>query len=108
MIALDVANFLYVISNKGASEEIIKCLIKEVEQSGDVILYVKEAHHFFKPTTPQAREFAYILKHALERGVIQVLNCSFDLLLLFKYYSTICHMLNKITLCIVHLCYNSE
>lgn len=72
MITLDVADFLYVISNQGSSEERIKCLIKEIEQSGDVILFVKEVHHLFEAATSGAKIFAYILKHALERGVIQV------------------------------------
>jgi ATP-dependent Clp protease ATP-binding subunit ClpA len=67
-----VANFLYVISNQVSSEERMKCLIKEIEQSGDVILFVKEVHHLFDKPTSDARSFSYILKHALERGVIQV------------------------------------
>jgi ATP-dependent Clp protease ATP-binding subunit ClpC len=72
VITLDVANFLYVISNQVSSEERMKCLIKEIEQSGDVILFVKEVHHLFDKATSDARSFSYILKHALERGVIQV------------------------------------
>ncbi|GAU13507.1 hypothetical protein TSUD_128040 [Trifolium subterraneum] len=70
VITLDVADFLFV-SNQGSSEERIKCLIKEIEQSGDVILFVKEVHHLFDAATPGARSFSYIFKHALERGVIQ-------------------------------------
>nr|XP_027189401.1 ATP-dependent Clp protease ATP-binding subunit ClpA homolog CD4A, chloroplastic-like [Cicer arietinum] len=49
----------------------IKSLLKEIEQSGDVILFVKEVHHLFDAATSGARSFTYILKHALERGVIQ-------------------------------------
>ncbi|CAK8565783.1 unnamed protein product [Lathyrus sativus] len=71
VITLDVADFLYVISNQGFSEDRVKCLIKEIEQSGDVILFVKEVHHLFEAVTSGAKTFAYILKHALERGVIQ-------------------------------------
>ncbi|WJX31441.1 hypothetical protein P8452_19867 [Trifolium repens] len=71
VITLDVANFLYVISNQVSSEERMKCLIKEIEQSGDVILFVKEVHHLFDKATSDARTFSYILKHALERGVLQ-------------------------------------
>jgi ATP-dependent Clp protease ATP-binding subunit ClpC len=72
VVALDVADFLYVISNQESSEERIKCLIKEIELSGNVILFVKEVHHIFDGETSEADSFAYILKHALERGVIQV------------------------------------
>lgn len=72
MITLDVADFLYVISNERSYEDRIKSLLKEIEQSGDVILFVKEVHHLFDAATSGARSFTYILKHALERGVIQV------------------------------------
>lgn len=72
VIKLDVANFLYVTQSQGTSEDRIKCIIKEVEQSGDVIHFVKEVQNIFEATSSRARSFAYILKHALEKGVIQV------------------------------------
>ncbi|XP_061362226.1 ATP-dependent Clp protease ATP-binding subunit ClpA homolog, chloroplastic-like [Gastrolobium bilobum] len=71
VIKLDVANFLYITSNQGNSEERTMCLFKEVEQSGDVILFVKQADILFEAKTNGARNFTCILKYALERGLIQ-------------------------------------
>ncbi|RYR79744.1 hypothetical protein Ahy_A01g004551 [Arachis hypogaea] len=70
VIKLDVANFLYVIQSQGDFENIIKRIIKEVGQSGDVLLFVKEVQNIFE-TSSSAQNFAYHLGHALERGVIQ-------------------------------------
>ncbi|XLR06589.1 hypothetical protein S83_034527, partial [Arachis hypogaea] len=70
VIKLDVANFLYVTQSQGDFENIIKRIIKEVGQSGDVLLFVKEVQNIFE-TSSSAQNFAYHLGHALERGVIQ-------------------------------------
>ncbi|QHO18739.1 putative serine/threonine-protein kinase [Arachis hypogaea] len=48
VIKLDVANLLYVIQSQGDFENIIKRIIKEVGQSGDVLLFVKEVQTFLK------------------------------------------------------------
>jgi len=42
-----------------------------MELSGNVIFFVKEVHHIFDAAMSGACSFAYNLKHALERGVIQ-------------------------------------
>ncbi|MED6153228.1 hypothetical protein PIB30_099730, partial [Stylosanthes scabra] len=71
VIKLDVSNFLYgVTQSEGAIEDMIKGIIKEVEESGDVLLFVKEVQNIFE-TSSLAQNFAYHLGHALERGLIQ-------------------------------------
>ncbi|KAF7831254.1 ATP-dependent Clp protease ATP-binding subunit [Senna tora] len=47
---------------------------KEIEESGDVILFIKQVHTFFETTTVGARNSSYALKHALDGGVIQCIS----------------------------------
>ncbi|MED6156374.1 hypothetical protein PIB30_013866 [Stylosanthes scabra] len=73
VIKLDVSNFLYgVTQSEGGTEDMIKSIIKEVEQSGDVLLFVKGVQNMFETSSSLAQNFEYHLVHALERGFIQV------------------------------------
>ncbi|XP_028783651.1 ATP-dependent Clp protease ATP-binding subunit ClpA homolog, chloroplastic-like [Neltuma alba] len=74
VIKLDVAHLLYETSCQKTPEERTSCLIKEIEESGDVILFIKQVHFFFEATIIGTRKFSYILKHALQNGAIQFIG----------------------------------
>ncbi|XP_054797496.1 ATP-dependent Clp protease ATP-binding subunit ClpA homolog, chloroplastic-like [Prosopis cineraria] len=74
VIKLDLAHFLYETSCQKTPEERTSCLIKEIAESGDVILFINKVHSFFDATNKGTHKFSYILKRALQSGTIQCIG----------------------------------
>ncbi|KAJ7960973.1 ATP-dependent Clp protease ATP-binding subunit ClpA-like, chloroplastic [Quillaja saponaria] len=78
VISLNMANLLSGTNYRGVFEERIRSLLKETEQSGDVILFIDEVHTLIGAgrTEKSTLDAANILKPALARNDIQCIGAT--------------------------------
>ena len=77
VIRLDVVSLVQGTGIRGQFEERIRALIKEIEQSPDVIIFIDEIHTLIGAgSTPGSMDAANILKPALARGTIQCIGAT--------------------------------
>ena len=74
---LDLTGVVAGTKYRGQFEERIRALIKEIEQSPDVIIFIDEIHTLIGAgSTPGSMDAANILKPALARGTIQCIGAT--------------------------------
>ena len=74
---LDLASMLAGTKYRGDFEDRVKCIIKEVQRAGDVIVFIDELHTIVGAGSAEgAIDAANILKPALGRGEIQVIGAT--------------------------------
>ena len=77
LLSLDLTSVVAGTKYRGQFEERIKALIKELEQSPDVIVFIDEVHTIIGAgSTPGSMDAANILKPALARGTIQCIGAT--------------------------------
>lgn len=77
LVNLDLTSVVAGTKYRGQFEERIKALIKELEQSPDVIVFIDEVHTIIGAgSTPGSMDAANILKPALARGTIQCIGAT--------------------------------
>ena len=76
-MSLDLTSIVAGTKYRGQFEERIKALIKELEQSPDIIVFIDEVHTMIGAgSTPGSMDAANILKPALARGTIQCIGAT--------------------------------
>ena len=77
IVTLDLASMLAGTKYRGDFEDRVKCIIKEVQRAGDVIVFIDELHTIVGAGAAEgAIDAANILKPALGRGEIQVIGAT--------------------------------
>ena len=77
VVMLDLTGVVAGTKYRGQFEERIRALIKEIEQSPDVIIFIDEIHTLIGAgSTPGSMDAANILKPALARGTIQCIGAT--------------------------------
>lgn len=77
LVALDIPSMLAGTKYRGDFEERIKTVLREVQRSGDVILFVDELHTIMGAGAAEgAIDAANILKPALGRGLVRILGAT--------------------------------
>ena len=77
LVSLDLTSIVAGTKYRGQFEERIKALIKELEQSPDIIVFIDEVHTMIGAgSTPGSMDAANILKPALARGTIQCIGAT--------------------------------
>ena len=77
IVTLDLASMLAGTKYRGVFEDRVKCIIKEVQRAGDVIVFIDELHTIVGAGSAEgAIDAANILKPALGRGEIQVIGAT--------------------------------
>ena len=77
IVTLDLASMLAGTKYRGDFEDRVKCIIKEVQRAGDVIVFIDELHTIVGAGSAEgAIDAANILKPALGRGEIQVIGAT--------------------------------
>ena len=77
LVNLDLTSVVAGTKYRGQFEERIKALIKELEQSPDIIVFIDEVHTIIGAgSTPGSMDAANILKPALARGTIQCIGAT--------------------------------
>ena len=77
VVNLDLTSVVAGTKYRGQFEERIKALIKELEQSPDIIVFIDEVHTMIGAgSTPGSMDAANILKPALARGTIQCIGAT--------------------------------
>ena len=77
IVTLDLASMLAGTKYRGDFEDRVKCIIKEVQRAGDVIVFIDELHTIVGAGSAEgAIDAANILKPALSRGEIQVIGAT--------------------------------
>ncbi|MBO4820035.1 MAG: ATP-dependent Clp protease ATP-binding subunit [Prevotella sp.] len=77
VVSLDLTSVVAGTKYRGQFEERIKALIKELEQSPDIIVFIDEVHTIIGAgSTPGSMDAANILKPALARGTIQCIGAT--------------------------------
>ncbi len=77
LVSLDLTSVVAGTKYRGQFEERIKALIKELEQSPDIIVFIDEVHTIIGAgSTPGSMDAANILKPALARGTIQCIGAT--------------------------------
>ncbi len=77
LLSLDLTSVVAGTKYRGQFEERIKALIKELEQSPDIIVFIDEVHTIIGAgSTPGSMDAANILKPALARGTIQCIGAT--------------------------------
>ncbi|MEE0697243.1 MAG: ATP-dependent Clp protease ATP-binding subunit [Oscillospiraceae bacterium] len=77
IVMLDLASMLAGTKYRGDFEDRVKCIIKEVQRAGDVIVFIDELHTIVGAGSAEgAIDAANILKPALGRGEIQVIGAT--------------------------------
>ena len=77
VISLDLALMVAGTKYRGDFEDRVKCIIKEVQRAGDVIVFIDELHTIVGAGSAEgAIDAANILKPALGRGEIQVIGAT--------------------------------
>jgi ATP-dependent Clp protease ATP-binding subunit ClpC len=77
LISLDLTAIVAGTKYRGQFEERIRALIKEIEQTPDVVVFIDEIHTLVGAgSTPGSMDAANILKPALARGTIQCIGAT--------------------------------
>ena len=77
IVTLDLASMLAGTKYRGDFEDRVKCIRKEVQRAGDVIVFIDELHTIVGAGSAEgAIDAANILKPALGRGEIQVIGAT--------------------------------
>ena len=77
IVTLDLASMLAGTKYRGDFEDRVKCIIKEVQRAGNVIVFIDELHTIVGAGSAEgAIDAANILKPALGRGEIQVIGAT--------------------------------
>ena len=77
LVSLDLTSVVAGTKYRGQFEERIKALIKELEASPDIIVFIDEVHTIIGAgSTPGSMDAANILKPALARGTIQCIGAT--------------------------------
>lgn len=77
VVSLDMTGIVAGTKYRGQFEERIRALIKEIEQSPDVIIFIDEIHTIIGAgSTPGSMDAANIMKPALARGTIQCIGAT--------------------------------
>ena len=77
LVSLDLTSVVAGTKYRGQFEERIKALIKELEESPDIIVFIDEVHTIIGAgSTPGSMDAANILKPALARGTIQCIGAT--------------------------------
>ena len=77
IVTLDLASMLAGTKYRGDFEDRVKCIIKEVQRAGDVIVFIDELHTIVGAGSAEgAIDAANILKPALGRGEIQIIGAT--------------------------------
>lgn len=77
IVTLDLSSMLAGTKYRGDFEDRVKCIIKEVQRAGDVIVFIDELHTIVGAGSAEgAIDAANILKPALGRGEIQVIGAT--------------------------------
>ena len=77
LVSLDLTSVVAGTKYRGQFEERIKGLIKELEESPDIIVFIDEVHTIIGAgSTPGSMDAANILKPALARGTIQCIGAT--------------------------------
>jgi len=77
LVSLDLTSVVAGTKYRGQFEERIKALIKELEQSPDIIVFIDEVHTIIGAgSTPGSMDAANILKPTLARGTIQCIGAT--------------------------------
>ena len=77
IVTLDLASMLAGTKYRGDFEDRVKCIIKQVQRAGDVIVFIDELHTIVGAGSAEgAIDAANILKPALGRGEIQVIGAT--------------------------------
>ena len=73
IVSLDMASMLAGTKYRGDFEDRVKCVLRDVERAGDVIIFIDEIHTIVGAGSAEgALDAANILKPALSRGEIQI------------------------------------
>ena len=77
IVSLDMTGVVAGTKYRGQFEERIRALLKEIEQSPDVIVFIDEIHTIIGAgSTPGSMDAANIMKPALARGTIQCIGAT--------------------------------
>ncbi len=77
IVSLDMASMLAGTKYRGDFEDRVKCVLRDVERAGDVIIFIDEIHTIVGAGSAEgALDAANILKPALSRGEIQVIGAT--------------------------------
>jgi len=77
LVSLDLASMLAGTKYRGDFEDRIKAVLKEVQKSGDIILFIDELHTIVGAGAAEgAIDAANILKPALSRGEVQLIGAT--------------------------------
>ena len=77
VVSLDLTSVVAGTKYRGQFEELIKALIREIEQNPDIIVFIDEIHTMIGAgSTPGSMDAANILKPALARGTIQCVGAT--------------------------------
>ncbi len=77
VVSLDMTGIVAGTKYRGQFEERVRALIKEIEQTPDVIIFIDEIHTLVGAgSAPGSMDAANILKPALARGVIQCIGAT--------------------------------
>ena len=77
IVSLDMASMLAGTKYRGDFEDRVKCVLRDVQRAGDVIIFIDEIHTIVGAGSAEgALDAANILKPALSRGEIQVIGAT--------------------------------
>ena len=77
IVSLDMTGIVAGTKYRGQFEERIRALLKEIEQSNDLIVFIDEIHTIIGAgSTPGSMDAANIMKPALARGTIQCIGAT--------------------------------
>lgn len=77
LVSLDMTGIVAGTKYRGQFEERIRALIKEIEQTPDIIVFIDEIHTLIGAgSTPGSMDAANIMKPALARGTIQCIGAT--------------------------------
>ena len=77
LVSLDIASMLAGTKYRGDFEDRVKCVLREVERAGDVIIFIDELHTIVGAGSAEgALDAANILKPALSRGEVQIIGAT--------------------------------
>ena len=76
IVTLDVSALVAGSKYRGEFEERLKKCVKEVEQAGDIILFIDELHTLIGAGAAEGSDAAAILKPPLSRGEIQIIGAT--------------------------------
>ncbi len=77
IVSLDIASMLAGTKYRGDFEDRVKCVLREVEKAGDVIIFIDELHTIVGAGSAEgALDAANILKPALSRGEVQIIGAT--------------------------------